>query len=75
MCEGKWKTLKEVIILDAGYKDDDPYVHCCMNEKHYEYIEAESMYEDHKADHFMVVLFTKNNFHGKVRMTLESIEE
>ena len=64
---------KEIIIAETDC-DDDPYIHCCMYEKHYEYTDAESLFEDHKADHFMVILFTKNNFQGKVKITIEEIE-
>ena len=71
--------MKEVIYLDAGRHDDDPYVHCCMYEKEYEYegdiVNIFGEEDKHRADHFMVILFTKNNFSGKVKMTLESIED
>ena len=65
--------MKEVIILDVGEYEEEPYIHCCMYQKDAEYVDAESLFDDHKANHFMITLFTKNNFSGKVKMTLESI--
>jgi len=67
--------VKEVIILDAGGFDPDPYIHASMYENEFDYVDGETLYDDSRANHYMVILFTKNNFHGKVRMTLESMED
>ena len=66
--------MKEVIYAKA-YGDDD-YIHCCRYEKTFEYLpDNPSIDDNHKGGHFEVIIFTTKKFDGRVRITIESVEE